>query len=226
MTTTRAALAALATAAALAACGGSSSDDAASTTAARTVPGTPVTDAQALQLARTLQANRALGGARFSAAFDVDGQPVHASGRVDFSRGRGVVRVAPDDPELSAPRTFYWTRRAVLAQARPRGRSYVRRAPDPENDPVQAMIGFVHLLSAETIDNTANIRDQGARFLRSVTLDGRRYDVFRFGRTGAITLWVAPDGTLRRAATDRVGDGLTVTLLTHEPVRVRLPPAT
>ncbi|ADB52722.1 hypothetical protein [Conexibacter woesei] len=210
----------------VAACGGgsSSSEDAAGTTAAaRTVPGTAVNDAQALQLARTLQQNRERGGARFTAAFDIDGQPVHARGRVDFSRGRGVVRVSPDDPQLSAPRTFYWTRHAVFAQEIPGGRTFARRAPDPENDPIQAMIGFVHLLSAETIDNTANIRDQGARFLRRATLDGRRYDVYRYGRTGAITLWVAPDGTMRRAVTERVSDGLDVTLLTHEPVTVRLP---
>lgn len=218
------ALALLAAPAVLAACGGSSSGEEQATVAARTVPGTPVTDAQALQLARTLQQNRQLGGARFSAAFDVNGEPVHASGRVDFRRGRGVVRVRPDDPQASAPRTFFWTRNAVLAQARPRGRAFMRQAPDPENDPVQAMIGFVHLLSAETIDNTANIRDQGARFLRRATAGGRRYDVYRYGRTGAVTLWVAADGTMRRATTDRVGDGLTVDLLSHEPVTVRLPP--
>lgn len=220
-----AALAALLAAVVLSGCGGSSSEEPAGTAVASTVPGTPVTEAQALQLARTLQQNRADGGARFTASFDVDGQPVHARGRVDFSRGRGVVRVRADDSQLSAPRTFYWTRDAVYAQESPGGRTYARRAPDPENDPVQAMIGFVHLLSAETIDNTANIRDQGARFVRRATLDGRRYDVFRYGRTGAITLWVTPDGTMRRAVTERVGDGLDVTLLTHEPVTVRLPAA-
>lgn len=222
----RRALALLAAGLLLAACGSSDDGGDARTATSRTTPGAPVSEAQALQLARTLEQNHARGGARFTATFAVEGHPVHASGRVDFRRGRGVVSVRADDATLSAPRRFYWTRNAVFAQARPGGRTYERRTPDPAGDPVQAMIGFVHLLSAETIDNTANIRDQGARYLRRVTVGGRRYDLFRYGRSGAITLWVAPDGTLRRAATDRVDDDIDVTLLTHEPVVVRLPPTT
>lgn len=213
----------VAVAATTAACGGTERAHTTSGDAPTTTAGRPVTDEQALQLARTLEQNRALGGSRFVARFAIDGHPVRALGRVDFRKGRGFVTVAAVDPQLSAPRRFYWTRRMVLEQTKPYGSDYAQRAPDPDGDPVHAMIGFVHLLAADTIDNTANIRDQGARYLRTDALDGGRYDVFRYGRSGAITLWVSPDGRLRRATTTRVRDGLTVTLLTHAPVRIQLP---
>ena len=69
-------------------------------------------------------------------------------------------------------RRYVWTRHAVHAQSAPGSKRYVVQAPDAENDPVHSAIAFINLLSAETIDNTADIKDQGARFLRHDTLDG------------------------------------------------------
>ena len=81
----------------------------------------------------------------------------------------------PADPALGPPRRFFWTRRAALAQTAPGSRRYVRQVPDQKGDRIHAMIAFINLLSAETIDNTANIRDQAPRFIGKKTIAGIRW---------------------------------------------------
>ena len=189
----------------LAACGGSHP------------PSEKATGAQVLTLARVLDANREHGGARFTAQLQVHGRAAVADGRVDFRSGRGTAPVRPVDARLGPPRRYFWTRRAVLVQTAPGGSSYARRAPDMQGDPVHAMIAFVNLLAAETVDNTANLTDQGVRFVRHAAVG----DEYAFGRE--TTLWVTGDGLLRRVRTARVPGGLTVDLTTHEPITISLP---
>jgi hypothetical protein len=87
------------------------------------------------------------------------------------------------------------------------------------------MIGFINLLSAETIDNTANISAAAPRLIGQTTIAGAPVDEFRYGRTGDTTLWILTgSGLLRQTYTSRVTGGLTVDLLTHEPVKINLPP--
>jgi hypothetical protein len=87
------------------------------------------------------------------------------------------------------------------------------------------MIGFINLLSSETIDNTANISAQSPRLIRQTTIAGAPVDEFRYGRTGSTTLWILrSSGLLRRISTDRVHGGITVDLITHEPISIDLPP--
>jgi hypothetical protein len=186
---------------------------------------TPATDAQVLRLARVLASNFEHGGARFTAKLEVDGQPAVAAGRVNFRSGRGTALVSPADPALGPPRRFFWTRRAALAQTAPGSRRYVREVPDKQGDPIHAMIAFINLLSAETIDNTANIRDQAPRFIGKTTIGRKPVEEFRYGRSGDTTLWILTDsGLLRRISTNRVTGGLTVDLPSHEPVKIDLPP--
>jgi hypothetical protein len=185
----------------------------------------PATDAQVLRLARVLASNFEHGGARFTAKLEVDGQPAVAAGRVDFRSGRGTALVSPADPALGPPRRFFWTRRAALAQTAPGSRRYLRQVPDKQRDPIHAMIAFINLLSAETIDNTANIRDQAPRFIGKRTIAGNPVDEFRYGRSGDTTLWILTgSGLLRRISTNREPGGLTVDLASHEPVEIDLPP--
>jgi hypothetical protein len=185
---------------------------------------TPATDAQVLKLARVLASNFEHGGARFTAELEVDGQPAVAAGRVNFRSGRGTALVSPADPALGPPRRFFWTRRAAFAQTAPGSRRYVRQVPDQQRDPIHAMIAFINLLSAETIDNTANIRDQAPRFIGKTTIAGKPVDEFRYGRSGDITLWILTgSGLLRRISTNQVTGGLTVDLASHEPVKIDLP---
>lgn len=226
---TRGALAALACAAILGAgCGGSGDDGGGSSTAARTATtaasaeGRPVTDEQALVLARVLQQNWQRGGATFTGAVPVRGTEVGLRGRVDFRGGRGDATLR--DPS-GQTRRYVWTRRSVHAQEAPGASRYVVQAPDPDGDPVHAAIAFLNLLSAETIDNTANIKDQDARFLRSERLGASTVDVYRYGANGRTTYWVGrDDGLLRQAQADFPDGGrLTVRLTAHQPVRVRLP---
>ena len=102
----------------------------------------------------------------------------------------------------------------------------MRQVPDKQGDPSHAMIAFINLLSAETIDNTANIRDQAPRFIGKTTIAGNPVNEFRYGRGGDITLWILTrSGLLRRISTKRVTGGLTVDLTAHEPVTVDLPPS-
>jgi len=214
---------ALAACALLAGCGGQHPRPAQHRQSA--VSGTPASDAQVLMLARVLELNFEHGGARFTASLEVSGQPVVATGRVDFRSGRGTALVAPVDPGQGAPRRFFWTRRKVLAQTTPGGRRYATQVPNQQGNPVHAMIGFVNLLSAETIDNTVTIRNQEPILVGHTTIAGAAVDEFRYGRTGSTTLWILPgSGLLRRIHTTRVTGGITVNLPTHEPVRIVLPP--
>ncbi|MDW5593832.1 hypothetical protein VSS74_05775 [Conexibacter stalactiti] len=204
-------------------CGGS--DDAPSAVAAATTAaadrGRPVTDEQALVLARLLQQNWQRGGARFTGELPIHGTTVAMRGRVDFRSGRGTAVLR--DPSGQA-RRYAWTRRAVLAQAQPGSTRYVAKAPDPDGDPVHAGISFLNLLSAETIDNTTNIKDQNASFAGSGTLDGIPVDVYDYGAT---RYWVQRnDGLLRRVEGEFGADALmSVTLVSHRPVRIALPRA-
>ncbi|MBV9192970.1 MAG: hypothetical protein JO168_02415 [Solirubrobacterales bacterium] len=188
--------------------------------------GTPATDAQVLTLARVLESDFEHGGARFTANLQVNGQPAQATGRVDFRSGRGTALVSPTDPGLGPPRRFYWTRSTVLAQAAPGSRQYQRQVPDEQGNPVHGMIGFINLLSAETIDNTANIAAAAPRLIGHTTISGAPVDEFRYGLSGDTTLWILTGSELlRQVYTTRVTGGLTIDLLTHEPVKIDLPPA-
>jgi hypothetical protein len=95
--------------------------------------------------------------------------------------------------------------------------------PDAQGNPVHAMMKFINLLAAETIDNTANISAAKPRLIGRTAIAGAPVDEFRYG--DGITLWVLTGtGLLRRIHTSRVTGGLTVDLLTHEPVKIELPP--
>ena len=187
--------------------------------------GKPATDAQVLMLARVLESDFEHGGSQFTAAFQIDGQPALATGRVDFRSGRGTAAVRPANAGQGPERQFFWTRRKVLAQAAPGSRRYNPEAPDAQGNPVHAMVKFINLLSAETIDNTANISAAGPRLMGRTTIAGDPVEQFRYGN--GITLWIhTGSGLLRRIHTSRVNGGITVDLLTHEPVKIALPPET
>ena len=229
----RGALALLACATLLGAgCGGSDDDGArtvatsAATTAASgsTAAGRPVTDEQALVLARLLQQNWQHGGATFAGTTPIQGVEVELHGKVDFRTGRGDATLT--DPQ-GQTRRYIWTRRAVYAQKAPGSRAYTVQRPDRDGDPVHAAIAFINLLSAETIDNTTNIKDQDARFLGSETLGGAAVDLYRYGASGNTRYWVdRRDGLLRQVeATFPNDEVLTVRLTAHRPVHVTLPPA-
>ncbi|MBV9000354.1 MAG: hypothetical protein JO304_14925 [Solirubrobacterales bacterium] len=182
----------------------------------------PATDAQVLMLARVLESDFVHGGAQFTASLQVDGQPAQAAGRVDFRSGRGTARVSPVDTGQGSPRQYFWTRTMVFAQTAPGSHRYEHQVPNEQGNPIHAMIGFINLLSAETIDNTANISAQSPLFLGHTTIVGAPVDEFRYG--GDTTLWILTgSGLLRRISTTRVTGGLAVDLINHEPVRIDLP---
>jgi hypothetical protein len=186
--------------------------------------GRPVSEAQALLLARVLQQNWQRGGAAFTGELDVNDVTIPMRGRVDFRSGHGTATLRQPS---AASRRYVWTRRVVYAQSAPGSRHYQRQAPDPDHDPVHAAIALINLLSAETIDNTANIKDQGARFLRTENLAGTPADVYRYRSNGATTYWIDRDnGLLRQVqALFPGGDRVVVTLTSHDPEHVTLPRA-
>jgi len=215
----RAVLAAVVVTAVLAGCGGQHP----SARAHRTAAGTPANSSQVLVLARVLESDFQHVGARFTATFQVNGQPVRATGRVDFRSGWGTVLVSPVGSGQGPPRQYFWTRTRVLAQAAPGSDRYQSEVPNEQGNPVHAMIGFINLLSAETIDNTANISAQSPLFLGHTTIAGAPVDEFRDG--GDTTMWILTgSGLLRRIYTTKMPGGMTVDLLSHEPVKIDLPP--
>lgn len=214
---------AVAALAALGGCGGEDGARAPSTAATTTAraEGRPVTDEQALALARVLQQNWQHGGASFTGSLVVQGTTIPMRGRVDFRGGRGTATLREPG---AASRRYVWTRRAVYAQSAPGSARYATQRPDPDADPVHAAIALINLLSAETIDNTANIQDQGARFLRGDTVDGTAVDVYRYRANGSTTYTIGHDDGLLRRLDARLPSGeLVVTLTRHEPVRVPVP---
>jgi hypothetical protein len=216
----RPALVAFALAVCFVGCGG---DDPPATPPPAADEGRPVSDEQALVLARLLQQNWQHGGARFTGEVPVQGMRIPMTGRVDFRSGRGTATLR--EPS-AAPRRYVWTRRAVYAQSQPGSRRYVVQPADPDGDPVHAAIAMINLLSAETIDNTTNIKDQGARFLHRDTIDGTPVDVYRYAANGRTTYWVdRDDGLLKRLEAVLSESGsLIVDITAHEQVRVALPP--
>jgi hypothetical protein len=197
--------------------------EAAGATDAAGEDGTPVTDEQALVLARLLQLNWQRGGADVSGSLPVQGTEVVLEGKVDFRDGRGDATLV--DP-TGQERRYVWTRRAVFAQSAPGSEEWERQAPDPDGDPVHGAIRLLNLLSAETIDNTTNIKDQDARHLGEETVDGERVDVYRYGADGATTYWVGRDGLLRQVEAVFPDDVvMTFALSDHRPVRVKVPGA-
>lgn len=209
---------------ALSGCGGDDAQPPSGATAAATTAraeGRPVTDEQALALARVLQQNWQRGGARFTGSVVVQGAAIPMRGRVDFRSGRGTATLREPG---AASRRYVWTRSVVYAQAEPGARRYATQRPDPDGDPVHAAIALINLLSAETIDNTANIQDQGARFLRGDRVGGTAVDVYRYRANGGATYAIGRDDGLLRRLDARLPSGeLVVTLTSHEPVRVAVP---
>jgi len=65
------------------------------------------------------------------------------------------------------------------------------------------MIGFINLLSAATIDNTANISAAAPRLIGQTTIAGAPVDEFRYGRSGNTTLWIPPSRGARRRSVGR-----------------------
>ena len=91
--------------------------------------------------------------------------------------------------------------------------------------PVHAAIRLVSSLAAETVDNTAVLRDRGIRLLRRDEVDGVPVEVFRIP-DGQINYWVSvSDGRLRRIDADLTALRGTATIVFSEPgpKRVRLP---
>jgi hypothetical protein len=184
----------------------------------------PVTDEQALVLARLLQQNRQRGGATITGEVDISGVTMPMRGRVDFRSGRGTATLK--EP-AAASRRYVWTRRAVYAQAAPESKRYEVQPADPDNDPVHSAIAFINALSAETIDNTTNIKDQGVRFVGRETLGGTPVDAFDYGADGRTRYWVDRDDGLLRQVQATFGDQgtLMVRLGTRAPQRISLPGA-
>jgi hypothetical protein len=186
--------------------------------------GTPAGDAQLLSLAHVLEANRAHGGARFTARLKVNGGATLATGRVDFRSGRGTAVLRGAQTGSGPPRRIYWTRAAVFAQSAPGSRRYARQAPDAQDDPVHGMVAFVNLLAAETIDNTTALAAEQVRHLRAAPIAGTAVDRYDLGRDDDTTLWLAHDsGFLRRIHTNNIPGGLTIDLLSHAPITINLP---
>lgn len=214
----------------LAGCGGS--DDpapaASGPTGTTAQAGTPVSDAQALVLARLLQRNYDDGGAHVTGDFPFSSTArVLVDGQMDWRRLRGTMTIREPAQAASDARRYYWTKGLVLAQSAPGAQTYKASKPDPEQVPAHFLIASLALLSSENIDNVALIKDQGSRFLRTATLKGAPVDVYQYGGAGKNEYWVSKeDGRLLRVVLDLPKLGGTATLDFTERAQqdIRLPP--
>ncbi len=224
-----AALCALALAAA-AGCGDGEAPAVTSPPAPAAAPaGTPVTDEQAVVLARLLQRNYEDGGARVTGDFPFSKTArVLVDGQMDWRKLRGTMRILEPGRPAGAARRYFWTRDVVLAQAAPGEERYRQATPDPERVPAHFLISSLALLSSENIDNVALIKDQGSRFLRRDALRGEPVDVYQYGSAGKNEYWVGVgDGRLRRVQLDlpKLGGTGTLDFTRRGRQAIELPPA-
>lgn len=200
------------------------------TTTRTNAPGErPVTDAEALVLARLLNRNFKDGGARFTGSVPFpDGTQIGVTGEINW-RGPGG-RVVFRNPKATGPeatKEIYWTKRAVFEQAAPGARRFTRRAPNPGGSPFDFYIALLSRTSATTIDNIATIREQGATWVRADRIGDEPVDIFRYGGEGRSSYWVSRSGGLLRRLEVRIADLderiATVDFTTRGPVRIALP---
>ena len=211
----------------IAGCGGGSDEP----PATKSEAGRPVSDAEALILARLLERNYSDGGARFEGVVTFPGPTrVAIRGVVDWRRigGRADLREAGHPARDS--RRILWNKRLVLAQAGRAGaasRRWDPAAADRDAGPVQFYLDFLALLSARNIDNVALIRDRGARFRGTDEVDGVPVRIFDLGAGTRTSYWVGiEDQRLHRVETrvDRYGGDAALTFTARGPRRIKLPP--
>lgn len=221
----------------LTACGGKGSGkDPAPSTSAASAPtatppgqeGKPVTEDQAVVLARLLLRNHDDGGAHVTGDFPFTKQArVLVDGQVDWRHLRGTMTVREPTASPDSARRYFWTKGEVLAQARPGSEQFQVSKPDPDNQPAHFLISALALLSAETLDNVALIRDQGSRYLGRKQLEGRPTDVYQYGTGGKNEYWVdASSGVLQRIVLDlpQLGGSGTLDFDQRGPKDIELPP--
>lgn len=216
-------------------CGGG--DDAptstGSATTAQTAPadGTrPVTDQEALVLARVLNRNYRVGGGRFSGSGPFpQGARVRFTGQIDWRRLRGQITFTnPSATGPSATKRLLWTKAVVYEQRAPGSLDFATRAPNPTGSPLDFYIALLARTSSPTIDNIAVIKEQGAIWVRSDTVGGRAVEVYRYGGDGRSIYWISDDGVLRRLEVRiaNLGDQTaTIDFSDRRPVRIALPKA-
>ncbi|MGH2873420.1 MAG: hypothetical protein ACRDL5_13295, partial [Solirubrobacteraceae bacterium] len=144
----------------------------------------PITQVQALELARVLLLDYEHAGARVAGTYTVDGQPLDFTGAVDFRNGTGMLSLHQRSLPGQRPRRYWWTRRVVLAQAAPGSREYLTEAPDAQGDAARRLIAFLQLLASPAIDNIELIESSGDLYL------GSAGGIDRFREAGRVQLWV------------------------------------
>ena len=217
----------------LAGCGGSSSPGvstgAARSTASPTV-GRPITDEEALQLARVLNRNYEDGGAMFSGTLPFPrGTTVKVTGRIDWRHLRGQATFV--DPVAKLSDRVYWTKTAVFEQTGPSGvaaRTFNRHPPQPKTRVIDFYISALARTSSETIDNITTIKEQGTTFLRTDRLGVDAVNVFRYGSAGKARYWLDTSGLLRRIELDlqSLSGTAVLSFFKRGPTVIALPPIT
>lgn len=189
------------------------------TTARRPARPRPIAEAQALELARVLVGDYRHGGSRLAGTYTVQGQQLDFTGAIDFPADAGRLSLRQASLPAHSARTFFWTRKLVLAQAAPGSRDYLVASINPQGSPISHLVSFLDLLSAPLIDNLQQLEGVGIDYLGSA--DG--LDRFRYGR---MVLSVRhATGLLAAVAINAVdGTRITVSLLSHAPLRIALPP--
>lgn len=196
----------------MAGCGGS--------TRQRPGDGRTPTQPQILELARVLLNDYNHSGSRLTGTYTVDGQLLDFVGNVDFRNAAGTLSLHQRSLPGQSARTYFWTRKLVLAQTAPGSDAYLARPPDPQNNFVDHLIAFIDLLSSPAIDNIELLQSSGVRYLGS----SRGVDRFREGKRVVLSVEHSSDLLSAVQATETGGSTISVLLLSHAPQRIRLPP--
>lgn len=189
-------------------CGGS--DATAGTTTTRPA-GSPLTSAEAARVAQMLSGNQRRGGATVAAAFDYSPTlSVRVAGDIDWVDHQGRLSVTStfadgrpqqrQDLVFEADAVYESTSEASQAADRAAGRpvvTWTRRSVQPDERPIDQVIGLFVSLAATRPDNPKLVAQQGITFERRDQVGGRSADVYRT-EAGAEYWLAASDGRLVR----------------------------
>lgn len=155
--------------------------------------GTPLDQAQALELASVLYEDYQAGGAQVRVELDYQaGTTVGMAGTVDFVGHEGHLTVTTvvagsgtSVEDVDYTRTTVFERGGPVVQAElaahgQPGQTWVSRPADPTDRPVDKVIEVLVSLASPARDNPLLVQQSQARFLATTTLNGEVVDEIRY----------------------------------------------
>jgi hypothetical protein len=196
--------------------------------------GTPLTPHQADRLSRALYADYVKGGARLRVSLPaLRGSARVLAGRIDWHAHLATAALTHPGTPGEPARTLLWSPSAVLetgvpglriaaaAVGHPQAR-YVASALAPSSAGLDSVLALLNGLAATKPENALLLQQGKSRYLGLATIDRARCETYR---SGSLTIWLAPDGAIRRVAAyvNSYAKPVRIDLLAHARQTIGIP---